>query len=192
MAEAASIARVFAQHNARVGDPREFGEGADFNDTHARAVEREVRAFASRSHDPTQQGLEELNAPLTQDEVALVLLRLPNGKAASPEDNVANEMLKMGGEGGMTMVAAFFGMQWELEHKARTRGVVVELHKGGDKDKAATDSYRPITLLSCLDRAYDRVLNNRLMRALEEHNLLHNAQSGFRSEERRVGKECRL
>ena len=78
------------------------------------------------------------------------------------------------------MCAAFFSLQWDLECKHRTLGVITSLHKGGKKDKTQPASYRPIQLLSCLDRCYDRIINTRLSQYLEANNLLHEAQNGFR------------
>ena len=120
------------------------------------------------------------------EEVNAAVAQLHNGKAASPDDQVSGELLKKSGEAGRCMLHALFSLQWDLEAKARTPGVITELHKGGGgKPTTKTDSYRPIQLLSVIDKCYDRLLNNRLTTHLEQGGRLHEAQNAFRP-----GRDC--
>jgi hypothetical protein len=182
-ADPAAIAELFAAHNERVGDPQHFAQGAGFSDTRKRAVERAVRQQLADSH--TVPPVPALDAELQRDEVATAVARLHNGKAASPNDDVACELLKKGGDATSRVLHALFSLQWDLEACARTPGVITELHKGGGKPATKTDSYRPIQLLSVIDKCYDRMLNNRLNKHLEEGGLLHEAQNAFRR-----GRDC--
>jgi hypothetical protein len=109
----------------------------------------------------------------------MALGKLQNGKAGSPLDEVGNELLKYGGGGMHDMLLAFFKLQWDLEFRHRTTGVIRELHKGHGKDKTHVESYRPVQLLSCIDKLYDCILNNRIMPYLTANSLLHTAQNGF-------------
>ncbi len=57
-------------------------------------------------------------------------------------------------------------------------GVIIYMHKKGDpKD---TNNYRGITLLSVVGKLTNKVIANRLIGAVEEHELLHEAQNAFR------------
>lgn len=42
------------------------------------------------------------------------------------------------------------------------RGIVVPLHKGGNKPKKSPDSYRPIALLPCLLKLFEKILLTRI------------------------------
>ena len=119
------------------------------------------------------------DAPIDRHEIFMALGKLKNGKACSPLDEAGNELLKHGGGGMHDMLFAFFTLQWDLEFRHRTTGVIRELHKGHGKDKTHVESYRPVQLLSCIDKLYDRVLNNRIVSYLTDNNLLHTAQNGF-------------
>ena len=62
--------------------------------------------------------------------------------------------------------------QWKI-------GIVAPILKPG-KDEAEVASYRPITLLSCLGKLLERIINTRIIWVIETKNLLHNSQCGFR------------
>lgn len=49
-------------------------------------------------------------------------------------------------------------------------------------DPLLPENYRPITLLRCLGKLFTSVLNNRLTRFLDEHELLSETQTGFRKD----------
>nr|VZI43122.1 unnamed protein product [Spirometra erinaceieuropaei] len=57
------------------------------------------------------------------------------------------------------------------------------LHKGGSK--ASANNYRPISLTSICCKLMEKIIKRELMRFLEQHNLLSDAQHGFRS-----GRSC--
>ena len=65
------------------------------------------------------------------------------------------------------------------------RKAEVCLYKGKGKPAAHTNSYRPITLMSVIDKCYDRIMANRLSEHLETNDLLHEAQNAFRP-----GRDC--
>ena len=77
------------------------------------------------------------------------------------------------------MLQALFELQWDLEERGRTPGVITQIHKGKGKPATRADSYRPITLMSAIDKCFDRILANRLTHHLESHYQLHEAQNAF-------------
>lgn len=60
------------------------------------------------------------------------------------------------------------------------QGLVVPIPKPGGKRQSA-DGYRPITLLSCIGKIYERMVNHRLMNYLEENRVLNEHQHAFRA-----------
>jgi hypothetical protein len=172
----AEVAAEFARHHEQVGDAVSFAEGADFDAAHAASVKAQVDDYMAKSYN--DEGLEALNQSVEINEVAGALRQLCTGTAASPIDGVRNEMLKYGGAGMLTMLHALFALQWQLDVHEQTPGLVKNLHKGGDR--LCAGNYRPITLLSCIDKLYHRILANRLSTTLESEGLLHEGQNAFR------------
>ena len=65
------------------------------------------------------------------------------------------------------------------------KGIVIPILKSG-KDPTNPNSYRPITVIDCICKTMERVINRRLVWYFESHNLLTNVQCGFRSRCSRV------
>ena len=61
---------------------------------------------------------------------------------------------------------------------ALKHAIVVPIHKTGDKSNLK--NYRPISLLPCLSKLFEKCIKNRLINFLEKNNLLHENQFGFR------------
>jgi len=53
-------------------------------------------------------------------------------------------------------------------------------------------NYRPITLLSCLDKLVTTILNNRLLKYVEDNDIISNYQAGFRQYHSTVDNICVL
>lgn len=62
--------------------------------------------------------------------------------------------------------------EWKL-------GIVVPIPKGGE-DKHSPNNYRPITLLSCVGKLMEKMVNRRLITELENKNRLNKNQLAFR------------
>jgi len=173
-----TIATTLQQHYARVQDPATYAAGADFDSPHHARIEAAVETLRCRTSF-SDIGPPELSSPITVQEVAQAASTgLHNHRAPNPLDQIPNELLKYGGPGMYAALTAFFNMQWELECKAQTPGVIRSLHKRGDP--TLPNNYRPITLGSAIDKLYNLVLNRRLTAHLERTGGLHDAQNGFR------------
>ena len=57
-------------------------------------------------------------------------------------------------------------------------GCITPIFKSGDKRKV--NNYRPVCSLSPLSKIIEKVINNRMVNFLEEHEILSNTQFGFR------------
>jgi hypothetical protein len=154
-----------------------FQHGAGFDDQHKQAVEADVATL--RSHTSyADSGEECLSAPILAGEVYAQCARLQNWKSPSPKDDVNNELLKYGGSALVAALTVFYDMQFQLETKSQTPGVIKALHK--KEDPTLASNYRPITLGSSIDKLYNSVLSARICELLERTAALHEAQQGFR------------
>lgn len=59
------------------------------------------------------------------------------------------------------------------------KAIVIPVHKSGDKK--IPSNYRPISLLSVLSKVLEKIVNKRLIKYLEDENLLASNQYGFRA-----------
>ena len=59
------------------------------------------------------------------------------------------------------------------------RAVIKPIPKAG-KDLSLPTSHRPISLLSCLGKFFEKIIFNRLYQHLDQKDLLHPEQYGFR------------
>ena len=64
------------------------------------------------------------------------------------------------------------------QHMENIYNCTVPVHKPG-KDQGLPGSYRPIALISCICKLFERMINIRLVWYLESKNLLSNRQFGF-------------
>ena len=63
-------------------------------------------------------------------------------------------------------------------HTSWKEAIIAPILKKG-KDRHSKTSYRPISLLSCLGKTMERMVNRRLLHHLEKNGLLSPSQSGF-------------
>ena len=170
-------AHLLAQHYQRATNPAVFAAGADFDEQHAADVEAAVATFRTTT-SYVETGPAELSSGFTGVEVAVATKRLQNRKTPSPLDDVNNELLKYGGEAMHDALAVLYDLQWSVEYKAQTPGVIRSLLKRGDD--TIVNNYRPITLGATVDKLYNTMLNARITKYLEANGKLHDAQQAFR------------
>ena len=96
-------------------------------------------------------------------------------------DKVTNEMLQHLGKRAKTKHLPIFNNSWTTGHipQAWREADMVPIHKKG-KDRTKVDSYRPISLTSCVGKLMERLINTRLSWHLEKNNTISPEQAGFR------------
>jgi len=153
-------------------------QDADFDEDFRAHVENEVALYESQSYN--DEGKPELNVAPDLGEVALAIKQSPNGKAGSPLDNMVNELLKCGGIGISKLIQVMLSATWQAEITPDHwhSGVITSIYKKGDKRDM--DNYRGITLLSVIGKLHNRIINNRLVKAFDVTNTIHEGQNGFR------------
>ena len=122
-----------------------------------------------------------LNSDITMAEVKSMISSLKNGKAKG-WDLIPNEALKNLPDEMITMITVLFNkikVSGSLP-KGWNRGRITLVHKYGLRELLG--NYRPITVIISLSGLYSKVLNARLTKVVEQHNLLGEVQNGFRKE----------
>ena len=125
-----------------------------------------------------------LTPPMTDDltmaELIDAIRRLKNKKAPG-KDGVCNEMIKHLGQNARQKLLELFNLSWKsgIFPAAWKEAIIIPILKK-EKDQMKKNSYRPISLLSCLGKTLERIINKRLMCHLENNNLITREQSAFR------------
>jgi len=111
------------------------------------------------------------------DEIATFCQHI-NERRAYGEDDIHPSFLKYGGiELYKALQIVFtYSYQYSVIPRRWTKSIVVPLFKGGDT--TAAESYRPISLTSCIMRTMERLIKKKLMTQLD--GTLHQHQYGFR------------
>ena len=116
----------------------------------------------------------------TIHELNAAIKKLPNGKA-SGEDDILNEMLIAANENIRKHILHIANLSWKKAECAKTwkTATIIPIPKPG-KPLDKCESYRPISLTSCLGKLIERMVKNRLTYYLERNNILSSSQAGFR------------
>ena len=113
-------------------------------------------------------------------EIEAAIRQLKCKKAPGP-DGVTNDMIKHLGPAAKKTLLELFNESWKngTVPALWKKATIIPIHKKG-KDKKDPNSYRPISLLSCLGKVLERVINRRLISFLEERKILSPTQTGYR------------
>lgn len=103
-----------------------------------------------------------------------------DGKAAGP-DTISYDMLRHLPIDTKTSLLKEYNRIWNegpLPTSWKT-GIIIPIPKGGE-NKHIVSNYRPISLLNCLGKILEKMVNNRLITELEKNNRLNTNQFAFR------------
>ena len=126
--------------------------------------------------DRTEESLE--NLEVTSDEVYDIIKILKLGKACGA-DSISHNMLKGTAQTvckplsllfNMSLISQKYPQQWK-------QAVILPLFKKGDQHNLT--NYRPISLLSCVGKIFERVVYKHVHNFLLSNSLFYNMQSGF-------------
>lgn len=116
---------------------------------------------------------------ITTPGVMKLLKNIKIHKAAGP-DNISNRLLKTVATQISPAFTTFFQASLDQGHlpKAWKDANVVPIYKKGDKSKAS--NYRPVSLTSVSCKILEHILCSSIMKHLDKHRILSDAQHGFR------------
>lgn len=121
----------------------------------------------------------EYNSDFSYEELEWALHKV-HGTSAGPDD-VGYPLLKNLPLIGKSILLDLFNKIWNngIIPESWKEGLVIPIPKP-DKDRNNADSYRPITLLNCIGKILEKMVNRRLITLLESQGLLDNRQFAFR------------
>ena len=121
-----------------------------------------------------------MSQPITMKEIEAAIKQLKCKKAPGP-DGATNDMIKHLGPAAKKTLLDLFNESWKngTVPALWKKATIIPIHKIGT-DKKDPNSYRPISLLSCLAKLLERVINRRLISFLEEQKILSPTQTGYR------------
>ena len=123
---------------------------------------------------------EELNKPFSEAEINKCILKLKNSKAPG-HDNILNEFIKITKQTMLPIYVSLFNiiLHTGLIPESWSIGKIRPIFKNNG-NPLDPNNYRPITILSCLNKLFTAVLNERLTNFIEYNEMLKENQAGFR------------
>ncbi len=163
------------------------------NSSHYDMVERTVSLFLSKKEeeldfDEKDEEKEELDGPsqehnfeITTEEILEAISFVGAHKAYGP-DQIPNIFLKNGGDELVETLRYLFNCAFTIGHfpKPWKRWNIAPIPKPG-RDHSICKNHRPIALLSCVGKIYERILSRRLLWWIRQENSLCPSQAGFQS-----------
>ena len=121
----------------------------------------------------------DLNRPFTNDEVMYCIKNLKNNKAAG-EDLIINEFLKSTADMLINVYVKLFNivLNTGIVPAEWLSGFIIPIYKNKG-ERTDVDNYRGI-ILSCFGKLFTSVVNYRLTKFSDEHDLIGHEQAGFR------------
>ncbi|KAH8349304.1 hypothetical protein KR067_005905, partial [Drosophila pandora] len=118
--------------------------------------------------------------PIRVEEISDVIESLPKNKAPGI-DRICHATLKALPTKAILFIALIFNaiIRIQVFPKRWKLAAIMMIHKPG-KPEVDPESYRPISLLPCLSKLWERLIANRIKRIMTENNILPDHQFGFR------------
>ena len=119
-------------------------------------------------------------SPFTEMELLRAIGQM-KGRAAGGEDGVAPRFLKNLGPVGRSCLLECLNASWETGYCPQSwrSALIIPLPKAG-KPASRLESYRPVSLTSCVGKTLERMIAGRLQHLAEERGLWVEEQAGFR------------
>lgn len=171
--------------NQVVLDKKEIVNGLAKNMAHISSFNGRNKDFLDFKHSHTEEisfscnDKNDYNTPITKRELNASIQQC--NMSAVGEDNIHYLMLKNLSSKGIKYIRDFFNLIYlkGFFPKSWRDAVIIPILKG-DSDPSDPSSYRPISLISCLSRLLEKIINKRLIWYLEKMKLLDINQLGFR------------
>ena len=118
-------------------------------------------------------------APIDEADILREIKNLAPNKAPGP-DNIGNKLLKLDPQIFCYPLQLIYNKSIECAQypNGMKLAKVVAIYKKGMMHIA--DNYRPISLLSCFNKTFEKLIHRNLMKFIDKHNILFMYQFGYR------------
>ena len=120
------------------------------------------------------------NGIITIKEITDAIKKIKNTNSHG-NDNISNRAIRSLSIINLTHIAILFNASLTLAHVPKIwkeAKLIIIQKKNSDPDLAK--SYRPISIISCLGKILERIMNSRITKWFDQKNILIDEQSGFR------------
>lgn len=153
---------------------------AESNITIPQHRKKEIRSEEKERRAGEKEAPAVMHTDISMAELKKAIARLKKKKSPGP-DNITNEMLQHLGNTTLKKLLEIFNLSWkqgQVPQCWREATMIPILKRGKNKSKA--QSYRPISLTSCVCKTLERIINQRLQLYLETESVIVPEQAGFR------------
>ena len=121
--------------------------------------------------------------PITITEIESIIKKLKNGKSSGP-DLICYEVIKHSSHAMLTSLAKFFNLilKTSVYPVKWNKSFIIPVFKG--EDQLDPMNYRSISLMNCLSKLFNSLINNRLLEIFE--NKINPSQFGFRKKQQNI------
>lgn len=157
---------------------RVFHNSHELTLSYYHSIDQEVNrtVTALKAEPPCQEDI----IPISSEEVLSILIRLKSSKAPG-FDGITNKILKKLPTKAVELLVLLFNSCMRLNYfpKVFKKAKVVAIPKL-NKPPNNPSSYRPISLLSCLGKVFEKLIHERINDFAEEANVISENQFGFK------------
>jgi hypothetical protein len=148
---------------------------------HCAATDQLVRDFLQKPQLQSENGEPTLEAPFTEDEVKLAILRAKPSSATDPHD-IAPLFFLHAPDSLASALSLLFNFSWRhsVVPDAWRDAQGIPLFKGKGASRTDPGAYRIISLTSLLARTMERAIHTRIYNELHSRQWFHRHQFGFR------------
>ena len=170
------IPEILNDENIIINHIQNQGKPAKVNELFAKELEEKLNDI-----EKNIEFNEKTDAPITCSEIKKVIYNLKKGKSPGP-DNIINEIIKYSKNVTIKSIAKLFNiiLNSGIYPSMWKKSFVILLHKSGEK--CDPNNYRGISLISCLPKLFNAILNERLINLMET--TISKSQFGFRKNHR--------
>ena len=164
-----------------------------FDDEFYKKVMGEYSDIAAELDSKQEEDKEIYNRDITLEEVEGAIARLKSGKSPGP-DLFTTDLFIQAGDMMRSALHKLLSMSWEegeLPEIWRSADVKF-LRKAGKSNYYSPNSYRPISLTSCIVKILERIITDRLEAHIEGNRIIDAEQDGFRKKHSTTNAVLRL
>ena len=152
----------------------------NFSDVEVPEDRRKIVRESQKQFQDMDPEADVMTTPFTSQELEDAIKQLKKEMSPGP-DGVTNKLIQHLGSSVKETLLKIFNASWKNSSvlQSRREATMIPIHKKG-KDWSRADSYRPISLTSCVGKLMERLINTRLIRYLEKQQIITLQQAGFR------------